>query len=122
MSDSPEPMNILTELSALLTGLDIPFETGAFKGRAPDEYVIIDPLADTFAVYADDTPQNEIQEARLSIYSKGNYIRLRNRLTKALIEEEFTVTDRKYIGYENETEYHHYAIETEKDYEYEMED
>ena len=112
-------MNILTELSAILTTDGVPFETGAYSGKAPDEYVVIIPLADRFELFADNQSQTEVQEARLSLYCKNNFLRLRNRLCKALLESEFTITDRRYIGYESDTKYHHYAIEMAKEYQYE---
>ncbi len=112
-------MNILEELVAVLTGLKIAFETGHYSGVPPDEYVVIVPLADTFRLLADNMPQADVQEARLSIFSKGNYHALRNKLTKVLLQEDFTVTDRRYIGFEQDTKMHHYAIEVAKNYEVE---
>ena len=114
-------MNILSELTGLLTKFGVPFETGTFKKKAPDEYIVIIPLADRFELFADNLPQTEVQEARLSLYSKGNFLRLRNRLGRVLLESDFTVTDRRYIGYEDETQYHHYAIEVAKEYEAQIE-
>ena len=63
-------MSILLELNRIVDGLGILVETGVFKDKAPDEYVVITPLADTFDVHADNRPQFEIQEARLSLFSK----------------------------------------------------
>ena len=117
----PEP-NILSELNTLLTDLNVPFETGLYGGVPPDEYCVIVPLSDSFELFGGDMPSNEIQEARLSIYCKKNYYPLRNRLTKALLKSDFTITDRRYIGYESDTKYHHYAIEVAKNYTYETEE
>jgi hypothetical protein len=66
-------VNILSELTALISGLNIPVETGVFSDVAPDEYTVITPLADDYQLFADNQPGYETQEARLSIYSKGNY-------------------------------------------------
>jgi hypothetical protein len=66
---------ILTELNTLLDGLGIPVETGIFNGVPPNEYIVITPLADVFEVHADNQPQAETQEVRLSLFSKGNYIK-----------------------------------------------
>jgi hypothetical protein len=112
-------MNILEDLTDLLTELDIPFETGEFSGKTPDEYVVIVPLADTFELHADNKPQTEVQEARLSLFCKGNYMRLRNKLTKVLLKTDFTITDRRYVGFEQDTKMHHYAIELSNLYELE---
>ena len=112
-------MNILTELTALLTDFGTPFETGHFSDAPPDEYIVIIPIADQLEMFADNQPQAEIQEARLSLYSKGNFMKLRNTLTKALLKGDFTVTDRRYIGFEADTKFHHYIIELQKSYEWE---
>jgi hypothetical protein len=110
-------MNILSEVSALLTDLKVPFETGQYSGKPKDEYVVIVPLGDSFELDADNLPQAEIQTVRLSIFSKNNYYPIRNRITKALLKNDFTVTDRRYVGFESDTKYHHYAIDTAKNYE-----
>ncbi len=114
-------MNILSELNSLLENLKIPFETGHYSGIPPNEYIVIIPMTDSFELYADNTPQNEVQEARLSLYSKSNYYKLRNRLTKALLKADFTITDRRYIGFEADEKLHHYVIDVLKQYELEPE-
>ena len=106
-------MSILKELNALLTDLGIPVETGAFSEEAPDEYMVVTPLADTFPLHADNRPQIETQEARLSLLSKGNYLARKNQIVRALIGAGFTITDRLYVGYEDDTKYHHYSIDVE---------
>ena len=112
-------MSILAELTALLDALDIPVETGVFKAKAPDTYVVITPLSDTFDGYADNRPHREIQEARLSLFSKQNYRACTGRIVKALLSADITITDRRYLGYEEESEYHHYAVDTAQHYELE---
>lgn len=108
-------MNILQELNTLFSPL-LPVETGVFSGVPPDEYLVLTPLADTFAVFADNLPQNEIQEVRISLFSKGNYIKLKNQLVRKLLQADFTITDRKYVGREDETGYFHVAIDVAKIY------
>jgi hypothetical protein len=109
-------MNILTELNALLPGLGLPVETGVFSGKAPDEYIVITPLADTFELHADNRPQAETQEARLSMFSKGNYIKRKNEVTRALLSADFTITSRLYVGHENDSGYHHYSVDVMKNF------
>jgi len=112
-------MSILSELNTLLGTLGIAVETGVFQEKALDEYMVITPLADTFALHADDRPHQEIQEARLSLFSKNNYQQRKNRIVRSLLENEFTVTDRRYIGHEDDTNYHHYVIDVAKIYDLE---
>ena len=114
-------MNILEEVTALLNELRISFATGHFGGVPPDEYVVIVPLADSFDLAADNRPQMDVQEARLALYSKGNYYLLRQKITNMLFAADFTITDRRYIEFETDTGYHHYAIDVSKHYEMEVE-
>ena len=110
-------MNILQELTTLINDLDVTVESGVFSDVAPDKYVVITPLSDTFPFFACDHPDYDQQEVRLSVYSKGNYLELKSRITKALLAADFTITDRRYIGHEDDTGYHHYAIDVAKIYE-----
>ena len=107
-------MSILTELNRLLNGLKIPVETGVFSEKAPDEYIVITPLADVFELHTDNRPQLETQEARLSLFSKGNYIKRKNEIVRALLSADFTITSRLYVGYENDSGYHNYAVDVAK--------
>jgi hypothetical protein len=109
-------MNILEELNRLLTGLGIAVETGVFSGKAPDEYVVITPLSDDLDLYADNLPQSETQGARLSLYSKRNYLRRKRQIVRALLDREFTVTGQLYVGREDDTGYFHATIDTVKQY------
>jgi hypothetical protein len=112
-------MSILTELNSLLNGLQIPVETGVFSEKAPDEYIVITPMADVFELHADNRPQAETQEARLSLFSKGNYIARKNQIVHALLDADFTITARLYVGHEDDTGYHHVAIDIALPYELE---
>ncbi|MTI95452.1 MAG: hypothetical protein FH749_08170 [Firmicutes bacterium] len=114
-------MSILQELNQALSAVGIPIETGVFSGVPPDEYLVITPMADIFEVFADNRPQAETQEVRLSLFVKGNYLTRKNQLVKALLSAGFTITDRRYIGHEDDTGYHHYAIDVAKEYEFKEE-
>lgn len=111
-------MSILKELSALLSPI-LPIETGVFSGKPPKEYLVLTPLSDTFELFCDNMPKAEIQEVRISLFSKSNYIKLKNQLVRILLQADFTITDRRYIGHEHDTGYHHYAIDVENFYELE---
>ena len=114
-------MSLLTELNTLLSPL-IPIETGVFSDTAPDCYMVITPIVETFELYADDKPHHEVQEARLSLFDKGSYTAIKNTIVRALLAADITITDRRYVGHEDATGYHHFAIDVAKDYSYEMED
>ena len=48
-----------------------------------------------------------------------NYTKLKNALVRALLGADFYITDRRYIGFETETGYHHYAIDVAQIYDLE---
>lgn len=110
-------MSILSDLQQTLGGLHVSMETGVFHGPAPDEYLVVIPLDDTFDVHADNCPGVDIQEARIAIYSNGNYTKLKNTIVKKLLAADFTITGRSYIGFETDTGYHHYNVDAAKYYE-----
>ncbi len=112
-------MNSLIELNQIISRLNVSVETGKFSEEPAYEYMVITPLTDTFALYGDDLPLRTIEEVRISIFCKNNYIVLKNRLTTALIKAGFVITDRRYVGHEDDTGYYHYAIDVAKDYEVE---
>ena len=112
-------MNILSELNTVLSELDIPVETGLFTDTASEKYLVLVPLSDSFDVHADNSPTVDVQEARLSLYAQGNYMKDKNAIVRTLLAADFTITDRRYIGYETETGYHHYAVDVAKYYEME---
>lgn len=110
-------MNILSETRELIAGLGIPVETGVFKSVAPDTYIVLVPLSDSFPLNADNEPQTDVQELRISLFTKGNYITTKNAITRTLLRADFTVTERKYNGYDTGVGYHQYTIDVAKNYE-----
>ena len=109
-------MSLLSELKIVIEAVGLPVETGVFSDEPPDEYVVVTPLADTYELHADNLPGYETQEARLSLFSKGNYLKRKRQLSKALLAADFVITDRRYIGHEDDTGYHHYAMDVAKLY------
>ena len=91
-------MSLLSEIHDILRPVGIPVETGVFSDKAPDEYIVV-------------------HEARISIFTKGNYLSIKNAVVKAFLVAEFTVTNRQYIGYEADTGYHHYNVDVANYYE-----
>lgn len=115
-------MSILEELNSMLSDFCVPVETGIFSEEAPAEYMVITPLTDVFDLHADDTPGMDVQEVRISLFTKGSYTAIKNRLVRLLVTNGFTVTDRRYVGFDTETGYHNYAVDTAKQYEFELEE
>lgn len=112
-------MSLLEELNICLLPLGIPIETGVFSDTPPDEYLVITPIADTFGLHADNGPLYDVQEARLSFFKKGSYTKQKNAIIRALLAADFFITDRRYVGHEDDTGFHNYAIDVAKQYEME---
>lgn len=110
--------SILSELKTLFSELNIPLEAGTFRGPPPDEYLVLTPITDGFDVFADNLPDYEVSEVRISLFTKSNYIKRKNQITKLLLESDFTITGRWYVEYEQDTGYHHYTIDAAKEYEF----
>jgi hypothetical protein len=109
-------MSVLEELNTILTPI-LPVETGVFSGVPPDEYLVLTPMTDEFALFGDDQPLIDISEVRISLFTKGNYLQRKRQVTAALLGAEFTITDRRYVGHEDDVGYHNYAIDVAKQYE-----
>ena len=112
-------MSILSELNTLFETANISVETGVFSGVPPDEYLVLTPLTDTFAVYGDNKPLADVSEVRVSLFSKNNYLQRKNQLVRMLLQADFIITDRRYVGYENDTGYYNFCIDVAKEYEME---
>lgn len=112
-------MSLLSELNAIAKEKGIAVETGVFTDMAPNEYLVLTPMVDTFDLHADNMPGLDIQEVRLSLYTKGSYTKWKNTLVRSLLGADITITDRRYIGHEDDSGYHHYAIDVAKSFELE---
>ena len=107
---------MLEELNTIVTNAGLPVETGVFSKVAPDAYVVITPISEHFELFADNAPGMNIEEARLSLFSKGNYGLKKRQLVRLLLTAGFLVTERRYVGLEEDTGYHHLAIDVAKEY------
>jgi len=111
-------VNILEDLCAALAPLGIPVETGVFTQKPPDTFAVLTPLTEEDFTHGDGAPLDEVQEARLSLYTKGNYLALRREVIHAVrLHPDLLITARRYVGHEDDSGYHHYAIDVAKQYE-----
>lgn len=103
---------LLENLSHIAKKLELAYAVSCYTASpAPDTYLVFTPLTDSFDIFADNTPGIEIEEARISLFTKTNYLALRDQITKALISARLVITGRRYIGYEADTGFHHYSID-----------
>ena len=109
-------MSMLEELNMIVTSAGLPVETGVFSTVAPDAYVVITPISEHFELFSDDAPGMNIEEARLSLFSTANYGAKKRLLVRLLLSAGFLVSERRYIGLEEDTGYHHFAIDVAKEY------
>ena len=109
-------MSMLEELNTIVESAGIPVETGVFSKAALAEYVVITPISEHFELFADNAPGMNIEEARLSLFSKANYGAKKRHLGRLLLSAGFLLSERRYIGLEEDTGYHHFAIDVAKEY------
>ena len=109
-------MSLLSELAEIAKRLKIPGSTAVYSGKPPDEYLVFTPLYDSFKLHSDNKPEIDVQEVRISLFSKGNYNQTKSKIIRDLISADITITARKNIGHEDDTGYHHYAIDVAKEY------
>lgn len=109
-------MSIYELIKNTLLPLNIPVTINQNADKSASKYVTLIPLYDGFEVYADNKPVIDIKEVELAIYTKGNYLELVEQITRLLIEAGFTITNRKYIEYEEDTKLHHYVIDVAMEY------
>ena len=112
-------MSLLSDIQAVLSPLGIPVETGVFTDKAPTTYLVVVPMTEDFAFFADNLPQVDVQEARIALYTKTNYQAVKRQLVSAFLTADFTITQRSYIGYEPDTGYHHFNIDVARYYDLE---
>jgi len=107
-------MNILNDITIIIKGLGFVVETGILSKTTSDAYVIITPSADSHEFFVNDRSEFASQEVRISIFSKGRYIEMKDKILDALQEANYTITHRQYVGHEDDTGYHHYAVDIVK--------
>jgi hypothetical protein len=107
---------MLEELNMIVESAGLPVETGVFSTTAPNTYVVITPISEHFELFSDNAPGMNIEEARLSLFSKGNYGAKKRQLVRLLLSAGFLVSERRYIGLEEDTGYHHFAMDVAKEY------
>ena len=112
-------MSLLADLKSIADQIGLPVETGVFTEIAPTEYLVLTPLTDTFDIHADNDPGVDVQEVRISLFAKGSYTKQKNNLTRAILAADLTITERRYVGHDDDTGYHNYAIDVAHYYEME---
>lgn len=112
-------MSLLADLNSIAQKAGIPVETGLFSEPAPTEYLVLTPLTETFDLHADNVPGLDVQEVRISLFTKGSYTKWKNKLVRALLAAGITITERRYIGHDDDSGYHNYAIDVAHYYEME---
>ena len=115
-------MSFLTDLNETLSSLGISIETGIFKGKAPDRYIVITPMEDELTLFADNLPSMDIQSVRISLFSRDNAGAVYRKMTRLLLSGGFTVTYRSYNGYDTETGYHQWTADAARENEFSTED
>ncbi|AOZ73402.1 hypothetical protein BK816_00975 [Boudabousia tangfeifanii] len=104
-------MECLEILVGVFQRLGLQVFTGTWPALPASDYAVLLPLVDIYDLHADNTPSVEIQYVRINLFSQENYLPLVHRLLPLLRQKDLTITERRYIGHDPETGYHHYAVE-----------
>lgn len=107
-------MSLLAELKTIIEAIGVPVETGVFSSPAPERYAVLTPLFESYELFSDNLPTQDISEVRISLFDKGNYNALKKQVEKAILNADITITDRRYISREDTTGFFHYVIDTAK--------
>ena len=110
-------MSLLSELKKIIEVLGVTVETGIFSDTPPDRYAVLTPLSDTYELFSDNAPGQDIEGVRISIFDKGNYLENKKQIEASILSAGITITDRRYIGYEDSSGYHHCAIDVALNFE-----
>ena len=104
---------LLETLTRICKALSLPVSVGNHASTpAPDIFVVLTPLAETFELFAGNVPGAEVIEVRASVFTKTDYQPVAQALVAELLEAGVTVTGRRYVGFEDDTKYHHWAVDT----------
>ena len=114
--------SLLSDLKRLIDGLGIRCETGVLTGKAPDTYTVLTPIQDYYSVEGDDVPLDEVQEVRISLYTKNAWRSLKRSIEKACIAAGLCIVGRRYVEREDDTGFFHYAIDIANCYSLEQEE
>ncbi|GHU54688.1 hypothetical protein FACS1894132_09700 [Clostridia bacterium] len=109
---------ILDELKLILEGCGYATEFAYYSDLSGDKRAVLTPMGDELTHYGDNVPLMEISSVRVSIFTKGDYYGDVKAIKKALINNDFCITDSKFIEHEKDTKYNHYIIDVEKDYDF----
>ena len=104
---------LLERITDVCDSLAFPVRVGVFTPTPlPPVFIVLTPLGDALELFSDNKPSIQIEEVRISIFVAGNYLPVRDLLTRALLEAGVTITARTYVGREAESDFHHYVIDT----------
>ena len=112
-------MSLLEDLNRIAKDTGISVETGVFSAPAPAAYLVLTTLTETFDLHADNVPELDVQEVRISLFTTGSYTKWKNTLVRAILAADITITERRYVGHDDDTGYHNYAIDVANYYELE---
>lgn len=103
---------LLETLRSIATKAGVDCMVGAWTDSPhPTTYLVATPIADALDIFADNTPSVTVEHVRISVFTTGNYLPLRDQLTALFLEAGITIEARSSITFETETCYHHYVFD-----------
>lgn len=115
-------MSLLSDITTALSTLKIPAQVGEYKTdstvKLPSLFAVITPLNDDFEC-SDDYPEFDVQAASIELYSQSNPNSTIKSIVKECLKSGLTVTDRRFVALNRDTNYYHYSIGLENSYYFE---
>lgn len=98
------------KLIDILKKTKIPFDRNIYTGK-DEQYITWNIYSTRFSIYKDDKASETIGYITINIYSKVNYIEIKNKLLSLINNsEDFILLDIENEDFEKETGYYHCPI------------
>lgn len=112
-------MTLNERIITALVPLGISVDVTEHTPDGAERFCVIIPAADNFECCGDDRPLSGTETAELALYCKGNYLAFKDAVLKLLVDADITITNARYLEFEDDTNYHHYIFEVAvvRDYE-----
>lgn len=101
-------MTLNERIITALAPLDISVTVTEHTPDGAERFCVIIPEQDGFECCGDDRPISGTEQVELALYCQGNYLAYRDEVLKLLVGAGITVASGRYLGFEEDTKYHHY--------------
>lgn len=110
-------MSLLSEIKSAVAAAGFTVEAGRFSASPPSLYAVLIPLPTRTTLSCDDAPTREQENARIAIYTRDDQITAHaSSVVAALRAAGINITDRSYVGVDDDTGMYQYDVDAAKEY------